>query len=181
MRLFHFSDDPAIGYFEPRPVRIPSTRPEGREWLNGPLVWAIDEWHQPMYLFPRDCPRILCWPTLKTNTRDREHWFASQDFRMIAYIESAWLAHLNACSLHRYELPVESFLSLEDAGMWVSHQGVPPLGLDTLRDLSGELQERGVELRVVRRLIPILADLRKTSLHVSAIRMRNAEGYSPEG
>jgi len=41
------SDDPAIGYFEPRPVRIPSTRPEGREWLNGPLVWAIDEWHQP--------------------------------------------------------------------------------------------------------------------------------------
>ncbi|HMG50328.1 MAG TPA: hypothetical protein VK597_07005, partial [Inquilinus sp.] len=62
MRLFHFSDDPAIERFEPRPVRVPSARPAGREWLNGPLVWAIDDAHQMLYLFPRDCPRILAWP-----------------------------------------------------------------------------------------------------------------------
>jgi hypothetical protein len=41
------------------------------DWLNGPLVWAIDAWHQPMYLFPRDCPRILYWPLATTNAADR--------------------------------------------------------------------------------------------------------------
>jgi hypothetical protein len=42
MRLFHFSDDPAIAIFTPRPVRVPAQRAPGREWLNGTLVWAID-------------------------------------------------------------------------------------------------------------------------------------------
>jgi hypothetical protein len=39
MRLFHFSDDPSINLFTPRPVRVPSSRRPGMEWLNGPLVW----------------------------------------------------------------------------------------------------------------------------------------------
>ena len=64
--LFHFSCDPAIELFVPRAVRTPAKRPLGHEWLNGPLVWAIDDWHQPMYLFPRDCPRILLWRTPST-------------------------------------------------------------------------------------------------------------------
>ena len=54
MRLFHFSEDAAITRFAPRPVAVPSARPREQEWLNGPLVWAIDEAHQPLYLFPRD-------------------------------------------------------------------------------------------------------------------------------
>jgi hypothetical protein len=83
MRLFHFSDDPAITIFEPRPVRVASKRPPGREWLNGPLVWAIDEWHQPMYLFPRDCPRILIWPTERTTAEDRRRYWGAGSARMI--------------------------------------------------------------------------------------------------
>lgn len=59
MRLFHFSDDAAIGTFTPRSVLVPSQRAPGMEWLNGPLVWAIEEPLDFMYLFPRDCPRIL--------------------------------------------------------------------------------------------------------------------------
>jgi hypothetical protein len=43
MRLFHFTDDPTIKVFEPRPVQVPVGRPKGFEWLNGALVWAIDE------------------------------------------------------------------------------------------------------------------------------------------
>jgi len=160
-------------------VRIPSTRPPGREWLNGPLVWAIDEWHQPMYLFPRDCPRVLCWPTSHTSARDRETWFGTADCRMIAFIESAWAARVYAGALHRYELPLESFVDLEDAGMWVSGQGVFPTHSDTLTDLPGELHARGVSLRVLERL-DVLPRLRATSLHVSAIRMRNAESYRAE-
>ena len=51
MQLFHFSDAGGIKVFTPRPVPVASPRAEGREWLNGPLVWAIDDWHAPMYLF----------------------------------------------------------------------------------------------------------------------------------
>jgi NADPH:quinone reductase-like Zn-dependent oxidoreductase len=43
MRLFHFSDDAGIECFVPRPVAVPSQRAAGMDWLNGPLVWAIDE------------------------------------------------------------------------------------------------------------------------------------------
>lgn len=52
MRLFHYSDDPGIAVFEPRPVRVPVDRPRGQEWLNGPLVWAIDGPHGILYPFP---------------------------------------------------------------------------------------------------------------------------------
>ena len=75
-RLFHFSDDPGIERFEPRPVLVPSERPAGQEWLNGPLVWAITEERQAAYLFPRDCPRILLWPRPDTTAEDYlYHWF----------------------------------------------------------------------------------------------------------
>lgn len=83
MRLFHFSDDPDIAVFEPRPVLIPSVRPIGREWLNGPLVWAIDGDHDFMYLFPRDCPRILIWATAETTEAERRHWLG--DWRAAAF------------------------------------------------------------------------------------------------
>ncbi|MDF2901263.1 MAG: hypothetical protein K0Q62_1322, partial [Phenylobacterium sp.] len=98
MRLFHFSDDPAIERFEPRPVLVPSARAPGREWLNGPLVWAIDEPHQPMYLFPRDCPRILLWPRPDTTAQDLERWWGGSPCRIIAHVEAAWLERLSKAS-----------------------------------------------------------------------------------
>jgi hypothetical protein len=51
MPLYHFSEDPTIKVFAPR---APLAHPDYE-----PLVWAIDDWHQPMYWTPRDCPRIL--------------------------------------------------------------------------------------------------------------------------
>ncbi len=39
MRLFHFSDDPGIGTFLPRPVGVAAARPAGREWLG----WATSQ------------------------------------------------------------------------------------------------------------------------------------------
>ena len=126
-RLFHFSDDDAIGHFEPRPVRTPSPRPPGQEWLNGPLVWAIDEWHQPMYLFPRECPRILIWRRPDSLPEDIARYFGDGDARMIAYVEAHWQDQLAGAHLHRYELPSENFEPLGDAGMWVSHRAVHPL------------------------------------------------------
>ena len=170
MRLFHFSDNPAIAVFEPRPVRIPSERPPGREWLNGPLVWAIDDIHDFMYLFPRDCPRILVWAKPETSQEDRRRL---GDWRGFAYIERAWLERLQAETIHRYEMPTEGFEDLRDAGMWVSRRNVVPLALTALFGLDREFALRGIELKVVDSLMPVKA-MQHTTLHVSAIRLRNA-------
>ena len=90
--LCHFSEDSTIELFEPRPVRAPSERGPGREWLNGPLVWAIDAWHAPMYFFPRDCPRILLWRKPATVEVDLERWWQGErNRRMLAHVETAWL------------------------------------------------------------------------------------------
>jgi hypothetical protein len=129
MRLFHFSEDPGIELFAPRPVQVPSKRPPGQEWLNGPLVWAIDEWHEPLYLFPRNCPRVLVWPGPRTTEEDRARWWGSRACRMIAHIEWAWWGELSKAQLFRYELPPDDFEPLDDAGMFIARVAVAPLAL----------------------------------------------------
>lgn len=174
MRLFHFSEDTSITRFEPRPVRTPSARPPGREWLNGPLVWAIDEPHQAMYLFPRACPRILLWPLPTTSPHDRAAWLGEAG--QAAYVEERWLEALNTARIYRYELPVESFEDLGDAGMWVSRAAVTPLAVNEIADLPAALAAGGVDLRVVESLTP-LRGVWDTTLHASGIRLRNAVGW----
>jgi hypothetical protein len=176
VRLFHFSDDPAIEVFTPRPVLVASKRPPGREWLNGPLVWAIDDWHQPMYLFPRDCPRILIWPTDQTNDEDHARYWSSSSSRMIAFIEARWLDRVRSSALYRYTLPPDPFESLEDAGMWVSKIAVRPIDRDRIADLPAALHAQNVELRVLDNLLG-LKEVWRTSLHASGIRLRNAIGW----
>ena len=176
MRLFHFSDDPGIKRFVPRAVRVPSKRAVGGEWLNGPLVWAIDEWHQPMYLFPRECPRILLWPLPETTEADRIKWFGDSHSRMLAHIEEAWLERLERETVYRYELPVESFEDLGDSGQWVSREAVIPLRIEALGGLPTELALRDVELRVLPRLTP-LKKVWESGLHASGIRLRNAQDW----
>lgn len=176
MRLFHFSDDPGIEAFVPRPVRVAAPRAEGREWLNGPLVWAIEATRQAMYLFPRDCPRILVWPTAETSEADRRRWLGEAP--MAAYLEIARFDEFAAARLHRYELPPDSFEDLEDAGMFVSRSAVRPLAMETLTDLPDALAGQGADLRVVASLAPLRV-LFSSSLHASGIRLRNAAGWQP--
>ena len=175
-RLYHFSDDDAIELFHPRPVRTPAPRPAGREWLNGPLVWAIDGWHQPMYLFPRECPRILIWRKPDSTAEHVARYFGDSTARMIAHIESSWHERVAAGHLYRYELPGAPFESLGDAGMWVARSAVRPLARQRLDDLPGALEAEGVELRVLPSLAP-LAGLWDTTLHASGIRLRNARDW----
>lgn len=176
-RLFHFSDDGSITRFLPRPVRLPARRPPGMEWLNGPLVWAIDRWHQPMYLFPRDCPRILLWRTPRSTASDIERYFSQCDARMLAYVEAGWLDRLERSVVHRYELPPTTFRSLNDAGTWVSDTAVEPLERSVINNLPRALEAAGTEIRVVDDLTP-LRDVWQSSLHASGIRLRNARGWS---
>jgi hypothetical protein len=175
-RLFHFSDDPAIDVFEPRPVRVPSARSPGQEWLNGPLVWAVDEVHQATYLFPRDCPRILLWLTENTTEADRSKWWGDRSCRMIAHVEWAWLERIRVAGLTRYELPSSTFEPLEGEWMWVSRESVRPLDAKPCGNLLDALAAENVELRIMESLVP-LRDAWSTSLHVSAIRMRNARDW----
>lgn len=179
MRLFHFSEDPDIGRFIPRPVRVPSPRPPGRDWLNGPLVWAIDAAHQPMYLFPRECPRILLWPTPRTTPDDLAAFRRQTAARMVAYVEGAWLERLRAGRIHRYAFAPEGFESLDDAGMWVSRAAVEPLAMETFDDLPAALAAQDVDLKALPSLAP-LRDAWSGSLHASGIRLRNAETW-PQG
>ena len=54
MALYHFSEDPNIERFEPHIAKTSAIQDEA-------FVWAIDDWHAPMYYAPRDCPRACFW------------------------------------------------------------------------------------------------------------------------
>lgn len=178
MRLFHFSDDPAIARFEPRPVRTPSARRPGQAWLNGPLVWAIDEDHQRLYLFPRECPRIVVWPRPDSTQADTDRWLGGLQpgMQAMAFIESTWADQVHTGHLYRYELPPGPFESLEDAGMCVSRQAVAPVAQELLADLPAALRANQTELRVVDSLVP-LRPVWDSTLHASGIRLRNAADW----
>lgn len=180
MRLFHFSENPEIDIFIPRPVRVSVERPLDRAWLNGPLVWAIDDEHQPMYLFPRECPRILLWTTTTTKTEDYNYWWQGSSSKVLAYIEEAWFERVKNATIYRYEMPVSPFEDINDAGMWVAKTAVKPLRLDALSNLSEEHWAHDVELRVVETLLP-LKGVWRTSLHASVIRLRNAQHWGESG
>ena len=177
MTLFHFRDDPSIEEFVPRPVRVPSPRPAGQDWLNGPLVWAVDDVRQATYLFPRDCPRVLLWLAPNTTEADRATWWGDRDCRMIAHVEWDWLERIRTSDMYRYELPAASFEPLEGEWMWVSKEAVRPLGSRHCGNLLEALAAERVELRVMESLAP-LRDVWSTSLHASGIRLRNARGWS---
>lgn len=173
-RLFHFSHDAAIELFEPRPVLVPSKRAPGMDWLNGPLVWAIEAAFAFLYLFPRDCPRILAWGKRESSASDRDRWLGGS--RAVAYIEASWEDVVSRGTINRYELASTGFLPLEDAGMWVSKQPAEIVGKVLVDDLPRALAAAGVKMNVVDSLLP-LRGLWDSSLHVSGIRLRNAEGW----
>lgn len=172
MRLFHFSDNPDIRCFEPRQVVVPTKRRPEMEWLNGPLVWAIDDWHQPLYLFPRDCPRMVLWAVEGSTTDDREVWLGSSSCRMTAYIEREWSERMHHGNIFRYELPVDNFEPLDDAGMWVARHSVTPVAVDMIEDLPAALAAADVHLSVVDSF-DRFSDVWSSTIHASGIRLRN--------
>ena len=61
---------------------------------------------------------FLLWETERTTRADKKRWFGQSEARIVAHIEASWLERVERASLERYELPLETFESLEDAGMW---------------------------------------------------------------
>lgn len=173
MRLFHFSEENNIEVFMPRPVKVARPRAQGQEWLNDPLIWAIDDWHAPMHLFPRDCPRIFVWPTENTTPEYCTAYKKMTTCRMVAHIELGWLDRLSHTTIYRYELSPDGFESLNDAGLWISRTPSMPLNVERIDNMEKALEAAGVELRVLPSL-KTLAPLWETSLHVSGIGLRHA-------
>ena len=169
MALYHFSEDPSLERFVPR---APLARPHVE-----PQVWAIDDWHAPVYYVPRDCPRVCFWPGPATTEEDRERFFAYVSARMVVVIEAGWFERLGATRLYRYLMPDEPFDSLHDNGMYVSRQTVIPLRVDALNYLPTHLLNEDVELRVTLSLVPLGKAIIGATLQFSLIRMRNAIGW----
>lgn len=87
MTLYHVGEEPDIRAFVPRP--LPEASRAGREGVDGPLVWAIDEAHAPLYDFPRDCPRIAFRPVPGTTPADRGRWWGDRRCAVVACVEWA--------------------------------------------------------------------------------------------
>lgn len=169
--LYHFSEDPAIAVFAPHRAKTSN--------LSEPLVWAIDEWHAPMYYLPRDCPRACFWPGPQTTAEDRARWFGHTPARMVIAIESGWLARLRETALYRYTMPDEAF-ELQDAtaGHWVCRQSVRPRSVEPVGDLLATLAAAGVELRIMPAIVPLWEQVIRSTLAFSGTRLRNALGYA---
>ena len=168
--LYHFSEDPDITSFAPHRATTSN--------VDEDLVWAIDEWHAPMYYVPRDCPRACFWPGPQTSDEDRERWFGGIDARLVIAVESGWLERLRATTLYRYTMPNATFaLNDATAGHWVSREPVAPLAVEPVGDLLAALAGAGVELRVTPRLVALWRRVIDSTLEYSGTRMRNAAGF----
>lgn len=171
MALYHFSEDPDIRVFEPH-VAPTSAQDEA-------LVWAIDQWHAPMYYFPRQCPRACFWPGGRTTPEDRERWFGGIEARMVIAVESKWLPAIRETTLYRYSMPDASFrLNDATAGHYVSDTTVEPLSVEPVGDLFQALVKANVELRITPHLVDLWKRVIESTLEFSGTRLRNADGWA---
>ena len=170
MALFHFSENPSIERFEPR---APLAHPDCE-----PFVWAIDEWHSPLYFLPSECPRVCFWPLPITSEEDRLRFPA--DTRMVIAIESSWFERVQTTPIYRYTFEPGEFESVEDHGVHVSRTAVVPKAVELIPDSLQAMSEADVELRICPSLVWLAEEVMKTTFHWSLIRMRNAQGWTRE-
>jgi len=156
--LWHFSEDPELGHFEPRDGKI----------------WAIDEEHSWLYWFPRDCPRACFWAVESTTADDVERWLDGDGERRVAVIESSWLERLRTVELYAYRLPREPFDVVQDGRFYIASAPVDALGRVEVGDLLARHAGAGIELRIAPALYPLWDRVIETTLEYSGIRLRNA-------
>jgi hypothetical protein len=166
LRLFHFSEDPAIVRFEPR--LLPTSNGEA-------VVWAIDEERAPLYLLPRDCPRVCFYAKPDSLREDVERFLGHTTARLVIAVESGWLDRIRSAQLFRYLLPANDFALVDSgAGYYVAHRAIEPLAVEPVGDLLEALTAANVEVRITPSLWPLHDAVAASSLHFSMIRMRNA-------
>ena len=174
-RLFHFSDDPDITRFDPRPP------PSASSGVTDHVVWAVGEQLRHNYLLPRDCPRVTFYPVPSSTPADVARLMAGTSAGHVVAIETGWMPALRSGKLYQYELPTGTFEPVDvGAGYYIARAPVVPLGVITIDDLLSELLACDIELRVMPSLWPLCDAVVASSLHFSCIRMRNAAARDGE-
>ncbi|MDF2724933.1 MAG: hypothetical protein K0Q59_4608 [Paenibacillus sp.] len=166
--LYHFSEEPHISLFRPRPAAAYPERP--------PVVFALDREHCPHYWFPRDCPRVIYWRCERTTEEDAKTFTAHTTASKIIVVESGWLERIRRTPLYVYTFDGDSFEPMDSsAGYYVSTREVVPLGVEPVGDLIGKLlAEEDVELRFAPSLRLIRDSVIASTMDFSIIRFRNA-------
>ncbi|HIZ55561.1 MAG TPA: hypothetical protein H9671_05065 [Firmicutes bacterium] len=170
MRLFHVSEQSDIHHFEPRiPDRNDLDKHVG-------LVWAIDEFHLPNFLTPRNCPRVTYHIGENTTDVDRMNFFSTDTMTYAIVIENKWFHIVRSTTLYLYEFHTEDFV-LQDhvAGYYVAKTKQIPIAKYEFRDLFSELIKRNVEIRVVDNLWNIADKVKASTLNYSLCRMAFAQ------
>jgi hypothetical protein len=168
--LWHFSEEPSLGLFEPRSLAADPESPR--------LVWAVDTRHAPMFWFPRECPRGCVWPVSTTIAADRDLFFGPSGAPRVHVIESAWLERMRACRLYAYRLPADAFSPHEVVGgYWVTGQTVEAVQRVALDDLPGLHAAAGIELRVTPSIWPFWRRVTASTVGFSGSRLRNAADH----
>jgi hypothetical protein len=168
-RLFHFSDDPGITRFEPRPP------PSASSGVTDQVVWAVGERLRHNYLLPRDCPRVTFYRAPGSAPEDVARLMSGASAGHVVAIEIGWMPALRHGRLYQYELPPAAFQPIDQgAGYYISREPIVPVGMVTIDDLLGELLACDIELRVMPSLWPLCDLVVASSLRFSCIRMRNA-------
>ena len=135
-------------------------------------MWAIDAEHLRNYLVPRDCPRVTFYAGPRTTVVDRTRLLGPST--AVVAIEAGWFERLQACRLFCYHFPIDTFECVDGtAGYFVSRVAVTPTRVETVDDAVAELQQRGVELRVLPSLWALRDSVVESTLEFSIIRWRN--------
>lgn len=172
--LFHYSENPSIEVFDPRPAPV----------LNeaGEFVWAIDETHAPSYWFPRDCPRACCWTGDPELSIGHTPLLGLGGARRMHAIEMDWLERLRICRLFEYRFDASAFeLKTPEAGYWVAREPVRPRSVEPVGDLLARHVEARIEFRVVINLWPLIDAIVASGLQFSVIRKANARDRDHAG
>lgn len=172
--LYHFSDDPHITRFEPRPAPNPSLG------LEGKVVFAIGERTPPNYLLPRNCPRVTFYALPRSKPEDVARLLGGS--RHVVAIESGWLERVMngrrrpGSVANCYTLQADTFnVWDEGAGYYISRQPVTPLAMRTIDNMLLELADHDVEIRILPSLWPLFYAVVNSSLQFSMLRMRNVQ------
>lgn len=167
--LWHFSEDPSLSFFKPRPS---ASAPDRR-----PLVWAVDTRHAPTFWFPRDCPRGCIWPVSSTTEADRERFFGQGGALRVHVIEGGWLERMLAARLYAYRMPTDAFSPYTVGGYWVTERAVEAIERVTIDDALTRHAAAGIELRVVPSVWPFWRRVTASTVEFSGSRLRNAADH----
>jgi hypothetical protein len=154
--------------------------------VPGAYVWAVDAQRAPAYWFPRECPRVLTWPTASSTAGDVARIIGPSGAPRLHAVEYVWLERMRSVRLYAYRLPAAPFHPVEEPeparrngepepSAHVAEVPVRPLGPpERVGDLFALHEEAGIELRVLPRLWPLWDAIVASTLGFSGIRLRNA-------